>query len=163
MSSLTFTGSPHVLNLASSKTSVDVGDVLMKVSLVLQLVILLVFAAVTTMFHIRCCRSGSWTAEIRTVLIVLYISTNLLFVRTAFRTSQFFQGYHHGDKEINTREVYFWVFDAVLVLLNSGLWNVWPLGKYLSGGSGSCCNVSKSTDVEKGAEEKKTKIDGAKE
>jgi len=79
-------------------------------------------------FHRRCIAAGVFTRNVKVVLYVLYLSGFLITIRNAFRTASFF---YPPDSVANGDEVLFWVLEALPMLTNSVLMNIYPPMKYL--------------------------------
>jgi hypothetical protein len=115
-------------------------------ALALQVIVIVIFVALAALFHRRFTTGGRGrlqsvhTKAVKTTLLVLYASMALIFVRCVFRLVE-----HSGNTEVDLDdmqalralsplmryEVYFYVFEATLMLLNSWLWNVWHPGRFL--------------------------------
>jgi hypothetical protein len=138
-------GISYVTNRQGSAENIHVGGGLTKASLVLQLVLYLAFVAIVFVFHHRCINTGTLRRHIRMVITVLYISSALFLIRTLFRTVQSFCPYH---SIINTTEAYFWIFDAIPMVINSFILNVFPPAKYLPATNKICLSRDGRTEVE---------------
>lgn len=129
-----------------SGRSQSLGKNLTIAALALQVIIIAIFVALAALFHRRFTAGGRGrlqsvhTRAVKTTLRVLYASMALIFVRCVFRLVE-----HSGNTDIDLDdiealralsplkryEVYFYVFEATLMLLNSWLWNVWHPGRFL--------------------------------
>lgn len=81
---------------------------------------------VTVIFHRRIARKPTPRSETLTVpwrrfLMVLYAASTLILIRSIFRVVEYVQG---RDGELQSKEVYFYVFDAALMFLVAVLLNV---------------------------------------
>ncbi|KAJ2903870.1 uncharacterized protein MKZ38_009253 [Zalerion maritima] len=138
-------GVSYTANTSLRSNLQDLGDILLKTSLVLQIVVISCFVYLAGTFHYRCSRGGVLAANVKKPLVALYISTALIFVRTIYRTVE-----HFGIENIDTSdpsftlqdidpilryEWYFYVFEASVMLLNSVLWNQMHPRKYLPNSS----------------------------
>ncbi|KAL2166047.1 hypothetical protein VTG60DRAFT_3412 [Thermothelomyces hinnuleus] len=106
----------------------------------IQVVIIAAFVALAALFQVRFTRSRLDSRAVRTTLLVLYASMALIFARCVYRLVE-----HTGNTEVDFNdmealrrlspllryEAYFYVFEATLMLLNSGLWNTWHPGRLL--------------------------------
>lgn len=101
---------------------------LVKASLLLQIALFLAFVVLVVIFHIRCIRAAVFTHNVKVIIYTLYISSMLILLRNTFRTATFF---YPATAYANTSEWCFWVFEAVPMVINSYLMNVYPPGKYL--------------------------------
>ncbi|KAL5354285.1 hypothetical protein ACLOAV_000373 [Pseudogymnoascus australis] len=100
----------------------DLGKGLLKAALVLQLAVMGLLLAVAGVYQRRASKAGILTnhsgkADIKNVLITLYGSCGLITIRTIFRTIEY--------------EWYFWVFEGMLMVVNSYMLNWRHPGKYL--------------------------------
>lgn len=108
--------------------------------LVIQLGVILIFIGMAAVFHMRCRRARVQAEAIYTLLYTLYMSMTLIFIRCIYRLVE-----HTGDTKVDLSsiealrqlspilryEVFFYIFEATLMLLNSVLWNVWNPGRFL--------------------------------
>ncbi|RDL32560.1 Uncharacterized protein BP5553_09016 [Venustampulla echinocandica] len=125
-------GAAYVANTSLPQSKQDVGKSLLKAALVLQLVILCLFIALAVVFQRKCVRAGIFPRNLKLVLLTLYISSALIGVRTIYRTVEYFTtsqlNFHenldpNGLSAILRYEWFFWIFEAVLMVLNSFLLN----------------------------------------
>lgn len=133
-------GVSYSANPALPARYVDLGHALMKSSLIIQLVVIALFALLATIFYRRCHQRGLLNRRVHTPLVILYVSMGLILARTIYRTIEHFALSSGGgifDSPIDElspllrQEWYFWVFEAALMLTNSLMWNVWHPGHYL--------------------------------
>ncbi|KAI0206019.1 RTA1 like protein-domain-containing protein [Astrocystis sublimbata] len=127
------TGAAYVANRTLPESLQDVGHVLFKVALILQLVVIVSFMALATTFYTRCRKNGINHNKVNQPLLTLYLSTGLIFARTVYRTVEYFEmetvdyfaeGFDLGRQNPIVRfEWYFYVFEAALMLVNSALIN----------------------------------------
>jgi len=106
----------------------------------MQLAAIVTFIILATVFHRRCFKRGLLVRAVSTSLITLYVSMALIFVRCIYRLVE-----HLGATAVELDnlealrklspilryEVYFYIFEATLMLINSILWNIWNPGRYL--------------------------------
>ncbi|KAK9425682.1 hypothetical protein SUNI508_03043 [Seiridium unicorne] len=116
------------------------GHALMKASLIVQLVVIALFALLGSVFYHRCHKNGVLSRKVRIPLNTLSVSMGLILARTIYRTTEYFVIASTSTASIASvndlspllrHEWYFWVFEAVLMLVNSVVWNVWHPGRYL--------------------------------
>ncbi|KAI4600923.1 hypothetical protein KJ359_013086 [Pestalotiopsis sp. 9143b] len=133
-------GASYSANTFLPRQYIVLGHDLMRASLILQLVVVAVFALLATVFYRRCKRAGVLGRNVRTPLRVLYASTALILVRTVYRTVEYFVLSDTSTAAVTDpaqlspllrNEWYFWVFEAAVMLANSVLWNVFHPGRYL--------------------------------
>ena len=124
-------GISYVANPNLPAKTHDTGNALMKISLILQICVILAFYSLGLVFQQRCSRGGVLSPNVRGVLWTLYASSFIILIRTIYRTIEYFGGQSlpaDGDltklNPILRYEWYFWVFEACLMLINSVLWNV---------------------------------------
>ncbi|SMQ52976.1 unnamed protein product [Zymoseptoria tritici ST99CH_3D1] len=127
-------------NPSATKATQNLGAILTKVAIALQLAILLAFLALAASFHLRCHRHAVPNKRIKTPLLTLYCSTALILIRCIYRLVE-----HLGQTRVDFRdqealralspllryEFWFYIFEATLMLLNSVLWNVFHPGRFL--------------------------------
>ena len=131
-----------LINLSLSTTIPDIfpasqtpfGQTLLKISIGLQVLLLLFLICISGIFYSRLCRAGLRTRELRTVFIMLYASMNLLVLRTDFRLVEI---YATSAKTAHTSSVVrhewlFYIFEASMLLANELVCGFWHPGQYLS-------------------------------
>ena len=126
-------GASYSSNASLSESKQNMGRSLLKAALILQLVILLSFILLATSFHRRCKRANLLPKNLKAVLYTLYCSSILIAVRTIYRTVEYF-----SIAQVRVRpgldpmsispiiryEWFFWVFEALLMIINSALLNL---------------------------------------
>lgn len=123
-----------------SNTMLNVASALLKASLIIQVVVIAFFLSMVLVFHIRCRRSGVIPRQVSVPIWCLYTSSFLILVRCIYRTVEHFSNDGIGSNA-NTNpmswspiiryEWYFYVFEAVLMLVVMVLWNVLHPRKFL--------------------------------
>ncbi|UKZ78943.1 hypothetical protein TrVFT333_006690 [Trichoderma virens FT-333] len=127
-------------NPSASPSQQSLASNLIIAVLVIQLGVILIFICLAAIFHTRCTRAAVQTKAVNTLLITLYTSMTLIFIRCIYRLVE-----HTGNTKIDIAdiealrrlspllryEVFFYIFEATLMLLNSVLWNVWNPGRFL--------------------------------
>jgi hypothetical protein len=137
-------GVSYLANPNIPQAKQNLGHILMKCALIAQLLVLLVFTTIVVIVHRRCIKSGIKNRKVQGPIITMYLSTGLILARTIFRIVE-----HFGISRAPTKpppswdpmtlsplvryEWFFYVFEAVLMYLNSVLWNVRHPGHYLPG------------------------------
>ncbi|KAM0277529.1 hypothetical protein ACHAQH_005728 [Verticillium albo-atrum] len=125
-------GASYTANLDLPGSSQATGHALMKTSLVLQLIVAGLFVTLAVVFHRRCIGAGlGGTRQVKSPLRTLYISVALITARTVFRLVEHFgfegirwEGLDPADVPAVIRyEWFFYVFEAVLMLANTVMWN----------------------------------------
>jgi hypothetical protein len=83
-------GAEYVKNTKLKPRVQNLGKIFIKISLILQLLVLLSFVLLTGSFHRRCVRARNLPAKLKPVLLTLYCSSFLIGIRTAYRTADYF-------------------------------------------------------------------------
>ncbi|KAI0190127.1 putative RTA1 domain protein [Astrocystis sublimbata] len=127
-------------NPSGSASSQELGSTLTLVAISLQVVIAAVLVGIAGIFHTRCKKTRVDTRVVSTPLITLYVSMTLIFIRTIYRLVEHLDNTTvdlDNPESLKTlspllrNEVYFYIFEATLMLLNSILWNVFHPGRFL--------------------------------
>ncbi|KAJ2896597.1 hypothetical protein MKZ38_005420 [Zalerion maritima] len=126
-------GVSYSTNQGLSRGARQTGAGLMKAALILQLIVVVLFVALLTVFLRRCRKAGSRNENVRQAALTLYISSAIITVRIIYRTVEYFDlesllsdpGSVEADKlsPIVRYEWFFYVFESSLMLLNSVLMN----------------------------------------
>ncbi|RVX70068.1 hypothetical protein B0A52_06240 [Exophiala mesophila] len=121
-------GAAIAANPDNSPGKLNTGKILVKLSLFLLLAMFLAFLALIIIFHRRCIAAGVLNHKAKVIIYELYASSFLILLRNCFRTASFFYPWY---SVANGEEWPFWVFEAVPMLINTFLLNVYPPAKYL--------------------------------
>lgn len=113
---------------SSSDAERQLGSNLVSASLCLQAALFGAFGLLAAQFHRRADKAGVLKAELRVVLYVMYVSAAIVTIRCIYRLVEYFSGW---DSQVYRNEVWFWVFEVVVMLANTVLLNVWHPGKRL--------------------------------
>ncbi|KAL7904285.1 hypothetical protein GGI35DRAFT_490002 [Trichoderma velutinum] len=127
-------------NPSGSPSSQALAKNLLLAVLVMQLAVITIFFCMATIFHMRCSKAAVQSKAVNTVLFTLYMSMSLIFIRCIYRLVE-----HTGDTKIDIAdiealrqlspllryEVFFYIFDATLMFLNSAIWNIWNPCRFL--------------------------------
>lgn len=110
---------------ADSKSASDKGQIIIIIGLFIQLIFFGMFIIVAVVFHRRIhheptVASLNTQAPWKKLLIILYISSGLIMVRSVFRVIEYIMG---EDGELMAKEAYVYVFDGTLIFLVSILFN----------------------------------------
>ncbi|KAG4411618.1 hypothetical protein IFR04_015252 [Cadophora malorum] len=125
-------GAAYVANTSLPQSKQNMGKSLLKAALVLQLGILAAFVTLASFFHRRCKKANLLPTNLYGALMTLYISSALIGVRTIFRTVEYFTVSDLNFANIRKAsdlspliryEWFFWVFEGVLMIINSFLLN----------------------------------------
>jgi heme/copper-type cytochrome/quinol oxidase subunit 2 len=110
--------------------TVALGHVLAKASLIIQIVVIALFAALATTFRQRYVKAGLTNRNVLGPITTLYISMVLILIHTVYRVVEYFSmtgtsvsADPESASPILGYEWYFWAFEGVLMLLNCYLWN----------------------------------------
>jgi hypothetical protein len=128
-------GVTYLANPNVGEQKLRLGDILMKASLIVQVVVIALFCAVAGLFHRRCTKAGITSRNIQRPLLTLYVSMALILGRTIYRTVEHFGASHippypppgwdpNSLSPIVRYEWFFYVFDASLMLINTIVWNI---------------------------------------
>jgi hypothetical protein len=128
---LVVNGALRMTNTRLTKTEQDVGAVLVKVSLIAQALLFVSFLCLASMFQYRARKARVLNKGLRSVLLVMYISSLIILARCIYRVVEFFEGYTNGTGDLVTSEVYFWVFEASIMLFNTCMLNAFHPGRHL--------------------------------
>ncbi|KAE8153108.1 RTA1 like protein-domain-containing protein [Aspergillus avenaceus] len=125
-------GVSYIANPNLPDSTVELGHILMKASLIAQVVVVTIFCLLAGLFQHRCYRSGIRNRSIPVPLLTLYMSTFLIFVRCIYRIVEHFGASTVHSSQLDDlselspilrHEWFFYVFEASLMLLNTLLWN----------------------------------------
>jgi hypothetical protein len=114
----------------SSRTHAQrqVGSNMVTASLSLQAALFGAFGLLVAVFHRRASKAGVLKKELRTVLGVMYVSAGIVTVRCVYRLVEYVLGW---ESSLYRNEVYFWIFEATIMFLNTALLNLYHPGKRL--------------------------------
>ncbi|KAF7540123.1 hypothetical protein G7054_g1597 [Neopestalotiopsis clavispora] len=128
-------------NAASTETVQKLGANMTVAALSLQFFVIVTFYCMAGLFQWRCVKAGLHTTAIRTVMTTLYASMFLILARCIYRMVEHTTGSTNIDLDniealrrlspVLRYEVFFYIFEATFMLLNSILWNVWHPGRFL--------------------------------
>ncbi|KAK3384802.1 RTA1 like protein-domain-containing protein [Podospora didyma] len=133
-------GASYSANQSLPQSKQDMGRALLKAALLIQIVVIALFLLLAAVFHRRCIQAGIKSKNLKNALYTLYGSTALLTVRTIYRIVEYWSiaDLHFGPgmdpnslSLIIRQERYFYVFEAMLMVLNHYLMNVRHPRKYL--------------------------------
>ncbi|KAM0717932.1 hypothetical protein Q7P37_006264 [Cladosporium fusiforme] len=121
-------GAAKAANTSISAAEHEAGEILIKIALILQACTFTAYVTILAIWHVRANRANLLTAKLRKVVWVMYASATLITVRCIYRIVEYFQGF---TGELYTHEAYFYVFEGVLMLINSVMLNVLHPGTLL--------------------------------
>ncbi|KAK8034574.1 hypothetical protein PG993_009569 [Apiospora rasikravindrae] len=115
-------GISYIANPNAGPNIHQLGEILTKVSLFLQIVVISLFLILASTFYNRCRQAGVANRNVSMVLRTLYISSGLILIRTVYRLH---------DQPLLRYEWFFYVFEAAVMLINMFLWNAFHPRRYL--------------------------------
>jgi TRAP-type C4-dicarboxylate transport system permease small subunit len=124
-----------MLASAKDQSKVKLGNNMIVAGLFVQILFFGFFIVVCVVFHRRMLATPShvigdtqipWTRYMK----VLYIASVLVMVRSIYRVAEYVQG---SDGVLQSKEVFLYVFDAVLMFICCLLFNLFHPSKILSG------------------------------
>ncbi|KAK8111378.1 RTA1 like protein-domain-containing protein [Apiospora kogelbergensis] len=134
-------GISYIANPNARANIHQLGEILTKVSLFLQIVVISLFIVLASTFYNRCRRAGVANHNVSMVLLTLYISSGLILVRTIYRLVEHFSTSRSQLTDPNVdwsavspilrHEWFFYVFEAAVMLVNIFLWNALHPRRYL--------------------------------
>ncbi|KAK0719406.1 hypothetical protein B0H67DRAFT_573059 [Lasiosphaeris hirsuta] len=136
-------GVSYLANRTLPDRFLKLGDALMKVSLVLQIIVISLFFLLAAIFHHRCRSGGVLSPQVKCPLVTLYVSMLLILGRTIYRMVEHFGApipsstagvdidVMDFSPAVLRYEWFFYVFEATLMLANSALWNAYHPRRYL--------------------------------
>lgn len=127
-------GGGGMMASAKSASNVSLGNKVIVIGLIVQLVFFGFFIIVSMVFHLRM-RSSPTPVSLSisppwfTYMRVLYAASVFVMVRSIYRVVEYVQG---NDGVLQQHEVYLYIFDAVLMLLCCLLFNIMHPSRILS-------------------------------
>lgn len=127
-------------NPSFSHTTQELGNYLTIVTLVIQLVLILTFVVIAAIFYRRYAKANVRAKAVSTLLIILYVSITLIFIRYIYRLVETSGNTTKRLSDIELLkalslilcyERFFYIFDATFMAVNSILWNIWNPGRFL--------------------------------
>ncbi|KFA74439.1 hypothetical protein S40288_08915 [Stachybotrys chartarum IBT 40288] len=120
-------GGGGLLAASDSQSTQDLGNTVILLGLGVQVAFFSGFMIVTGLFHLRIAKNPtvkarSTTSPWNTLILVLYLVSVLIMVRSVFRMIEYAQG---NNGALMRREVYVYVLDALLMLIVTVLFSVW--------------------------------------
>ncbi|KAK6218499.1 hypothetical protein QIS74_06379 [Colletotrichum tabaci] len=123
-----------ILASADDKKTNDLGKYVILVGLAIQIIFFGFFFVVTIAFHRRFSHdprsiSTDPTFPWRFYIVILYAVSALILVRSVFRVVEYAMG---KDGELMSKEVYIYIFDALLIFICVAIFNVWHPSRVVS-------------------------------
>jgi hypothetical protein len=121
-------GAWRMANSSMTERQRTIGKNMVTASLCLQAALFGAFGLLAAQFHRRANKAGVLKKELKTVLWVMYVSATIVTIRCIYRLVEYIEGW---ESSIYQNEVYFWIFEAVIMFVNTALLNIWHPGKRL--------------------------------
>ncbi|PSN68500.1 hypothetical protein BS50DRAFT_367167 [Corynespora cassiicola Philippines] len=121
-------GAWRMANSSMTEAQRQLGANLVTASLCLQAALFGAFGLLAAQFQIRATKAKVLTKDLRTVLYVLYVSATIVTIRCIYRLAEYIEGW---DGVLYKNEVFFWIFEAIIMFLNTALLNLYHPGKRL--------------------------------
>jgi hypothetical protein len=106
----------------------QVGSNMVMASLCLQAALFGAFGLMSALFYRRANKAGVLKQDLRIVLYVMYVSATIVTIRCIYRLVEYIEGW---ESSIYQNEVYFWIFEATIMFVNTALLNLFHPGKRL--------------------------------
>ena len=127
-------GAWRMANSSMTDAQRQTGANMVMASLSLQAALFAGFGLLAAMFHRKALKAGVMKKELKTVLYVMYVSAGIVTIRCIYRLVEYILGW---ESAIYQNEVYFWVFEAVIMFVNTALLNTFHPGKRLPRSNGT--------------------------
>lgn len=121
-------GAWRMANSSMTAKQRQVGANMVLASLSLQALLFAGFGILSALFQRKAERAGVLKREMRVVLYVMYVSALIVTIRCIYRLVEYVLGW---DSTIYKNEVFFWVFEASIMFVNTALLNAFHPGKRL--------------------------------
>jgi hypothetical protein len=121
-------GAWRMAHSESTDAERQLGADLVTASLCLQAALFGAFGLLAVQFHRRANKAGVLKQDLRVILYVMYVSATIVTIRCIYRLVEYILGW---ESSIYQNEIYFWIFEAVIMFLNTALLNMWHPGKRL--------------------------------
>ncbi|KAL1846390.1 hypothetical protein Plec18170_009241 [Paecilomyces lecythidis] len=134
---ITANGASRVANSDASADAQNAGKAMLKAALIMQIALMVGFVALATKFYYNCHRAGVMNSKVKRALYVLYCSCTLITIRTIYRTVEYFTAASlniSNVKDISPilkDEWFFWVFEAMVMFLNTSMLNIFHPMRWL--------------------------------
>ncbi|XPS67888.1 hypothetical protein M3J09_000182 [Ascochyta lentis] len=127
-------GAWRMANSSLTDAQRQIGSNMVMASLCLQAALFVAFGILAALFHCKALRAGVLKKEFKIVLYVMYASATILTIRCIYRLVEYVLGW---ESSIYQDEVYFWIFEAVIMFVNTALLNTLHPGKRLPRSNGT--------------------------
>lgn len=105
----------------------DIGEKIIIAGLFVQIVIFGFFVVTSVLFHVRLLKNPTRAANAGEIpwkryLIVLYVTSAIILVRSIFRVVEYLQG---NAGYLISHEIFLYIFDALLMAITMAIFVVW--------------------------------------
>jgi hypothetical protein len=121
-------GAWRMANSSLTDAQREVGSNMVMASLCLQAALFGTFGLMSALFHRRASKAGVLKQDLKVVLYVMYVSATIVTIRCIYRLVEYIEGW---ESSIYQNEVYFWIFEATIMFVNTALLNLFHPGKCL--------------------------------
>jgi hypothetical protein len=121
-------GAWRMANSSLTDKERQVGSNMVTASLCLQAALFGAFGLLSALFHRRANKAGVLKRDLQVVLYVMYVSATIVTIRCIYRLVEYIEGW---ESSIYQNEVYFWIFEATIMFVNTALLNLFHPGKRL--------------------------------
>lgn len=121
-------GAWRMANSSMTVKQRQLGANLVTASLSLQVALFGSFGLLAAQFQMRATKAKVLSHDLRIVLYVLYVSATIVTIRCIYRLVEYTMGW---DSTIYKNEIFFWIFEAAIMFLNTALLNFFHPGKRL--------------------------------
>ncbi|KAF2471314.1 uncharacterized protein BDR25DRAFT_285850 [Lindgomyces ingoldianus] len=121
-------GAWRMANSSMTEAQRQLGANLVTASLCLQATLFGAFGLLAAQFQYRATKANVLTKDLRIVLYVLYVSASIVTIRCIYRLVEYIMGW---DSTIYKNEIFFWIFEALIMFINTALLNIYHPGKRL--------------------------------
>jgi prepilin signal peptidase PulO-like enzyme (type II secretory pathway) len=121
-------GAWRMANSSLTDAQRQVGSNMVTASLCLQAALFGAFGLMSALFHRRASKAGVLKQDLKVVLYVMYVSATIVTIRCIYRLVEYIEGW---ESSIYQNEVYFWIFEATIMFINTALLNLFHPGKRL--------------------------------
>jgi hypothetical protein len=121
-------GAWRLANSSMTDTQRKVGSRMVIASLCLQTALFGAFGILSAQFHRRAKSAGVLKRDLEVLLYVMYVSAIIVTTRCIYRLVEYIEGW---QSSVYQNEVYFWIFEATIMFINTALLNIFHPGKRL--------------------------------
>lgn len=127
-------------NTKGGPNTIALGSHLTVAAVSIQLVAIIIFVSLAGIFYFRIQKANLGARNVNTMIFTLFASMALIFIRSIYRLVEHAGPGHIDISDIDALraltplyryEVFFYIFEASVMLMNSALWNIWNPGRFL--------------------------------